>query len=225
MIELLLACLAGYLIGSVSFARIVARRVLPGEEIRTTSYDLGGHGFTAEARGFSPAAVASRAGSRAGGLATVGDICKAVVATGLAWVVFDRDAAAAAGVGAVLGHAAPLYHGFRGAFGQSPMIGAALVLSPLGLPVAILGSVVTAFATAEMTWVTVLWPLFLVLWGVAVGDTAFTWFAVAANLVYLWRVGPQVVQRVRYRREHHPTRSERRAEILVTMRTPQYEAD
>lgn len=223
MTALLLAALAGYLVGSVSFARLVAGRVLPGEEIESTSYDLGGHGFTSEARGFSPGAVAKRAGPRAGGLATVGDILKAVVATGLVWLVLDRDAAAAAGVGAVLGHVAPLYHRFRGAFGQSPIIGAALVLSPLGVPVAVVASIATAFVSAEMTWMTLVWPAFLVPWGLVTGDATFTWFAVLVNLVYGWRVAPQAVQRVRYRRARRPGRRERWAEIVETMRTPQYD--
>lgn len=222
--EFLLAGLAGYLVGSVSFSRIVAARVLPGEEIESTTYEIGGHGFTSEARGFSPGAVADRAGSRAGGTATIGDIAKAAVVTGVVWLVVDRDAAAVAGVGAVLGHVAPLYHRFRGAFGQSPVIGASVVLSPLGLPVAIIASLVVSFLTAELVWVTMLWPVFLVAWGLAVGDVPFTWFAVAANAIYLWRIGSQVAQRIRYRRERRPTRAERLDELRVTFRTRQYGA-
>ncbi len=220
MTELVLAALVGYLVGSVSFARVVAARVLPGEEIESTTYDIGGQGFRSEARGFSPGAVNDRAGARAGGLATLGDILKAVLATGVAWLVFDRDAAAAAGVGVVLGHVAPLYHRFRGAFGQSPIIGATLVLSPLGLPVAIAASLAVTLLAAELVWVTMLWPLFLVPWGLAFSDTAFTWFAVGANVLYLWRMASQLAQRARFRRERRPDRSERMAEIRALRPAP-----
>jgi glycerol-3-phosphate acyltransferase PlsY len=221
--ELLVAAVLAYLLGSVSFARIVGARVLPGEEIESTSYEIGGHGFVSEARGFSPGAVNKRAGARAGGIATIGDITKAVVATGVAWLVLDRDAAAAAGVGVVLGHVAPLYHRFRGAFGQSPIIGATLVLSPLGLPVAIVASLVTTVVAAEVAWVTMLWPVFLVPWGVWFADAPFTWFAVGANVLYLWRMADQLGQRVRHRREHRPGRRERLDEVLMTFRTNQFD--
>lgn len=223
MTDLLLAFALAYLVGSVSFARIVASRVLPGEEIESTTYEIGGRGFESEARGFSPGAVNKRAGARAGGLATIGDILKAVLATGVAWLVLDRDAAAAAGVGVVLGHVAPLYHRFRGAFGQSPIIGATLVLSPLGLPVAIVASLATTVVAAEVAWVTMLWPVFLVPWGVWFADAPFTWFAVGANVLYLWRMADQLGQRVRFRREHRPDRRARIDEVLHTFRTSQFE--
>ncbi len=215
---LVLAALFGYLLGSVSFARIVAARVLPGEEITSTTYEIGGHGFESEARGFSPAAVNERAGARAGGIATIGDILKGVVAVGLTWLLVDRDAAAAAGVGAVLGHAAPLYHRFRGAFGQSPIIGATLVLSPLGFLVAFLASLVTSLVAAEVVWVTMLWPVFLIPWGLLFADEPFTWFAVGANAVYLWRMSSQLGQRLRFRRERRPDRRERLDEVRNTLR-------
>lgn len=225
MTDLVLGGLLGYLLGSVSFARIVASRVLPGEDISRTVHDVGGQGFETEVHGVSPSAVGSRAGPRAGGLATLGDILKATVATGLAWLVLDRDAAAAAGVGAVLGHVAPLYHRFRGGFGQSPIIGATLVLSPLGLPAAIVASNVVTLVAAEMTWGSLLWPLFLVAWGLVFSDTPFTWFAVLANVLYLWRLAPQLAQRVRFRQEHHLSRRERLAEVRTAFRAPMFRPD
>jgi acyl phosphate:glycerol-3-phosphate acyltransferase len=216
--DLFLGLVGGYLLGTVSFARLVARRTLRGQDISTSHYEMGDKGFVIEARGVSPGAVGSRAGRRAGGLATLGDISKAAMAVGVAWWLLGRDPAAAAGAGAVLGHVFPVQYRFKGAFGQSPIIGASLVLSPLGLPFAIVAANLVAWALGEVTIGSVLWPVFLIIWGVAFSDNAYTWFAVAANALYLMRVGPQIAQRVRFRRANPLTAAERRAEILSAYR-------
>lgn len=218
MRDLLLGLVVGYLLGTISFARLVAGRTLRGEDISTSRYEMGDKGFVIEAQGVSPGAVGSRAGRKAGGLATLGDISKAATAVGVAWWLLGRDAAAAAGAGAVLGHVFPVQYRFKGAFGQSPMIGASMVLSPLGLPFAIVAANLVGWVLGEVIIGSVLWPLFLVIWGVVFSDGAYTWFAVVANALYLMRVGPQVAQRVRFRRANPLTAAERRAEILAAYR-------
>jgi len=217
------AALVGYALGSMSAARLVARRRLRGEDLSTTSYDVGGLGFSVEARGVSPGSVGARAGARAGGLATLGDIAKAAVAVGAVWAWLGRDAAAVAGAGAVLGHVAPIQHRFRGAFGQSPIIGAALVLSPLSIPFAVVAAAGASWALAEVVIGTTLWTLFLIAWGWWRDDPTFVWFAVAANAIYLTRVAPQLAQRVRFRRTFRPDARARWGEILHTYRSKPFD--
>lgn len=218
MIEILMGLAVGYALGTVSTARLVAARSIGEEDISTTEYAMGDQGFVVTAEGVSPGAVGSRAGARAGGLAALGDIAKGALACGLTWWLLGRAPAAAAGVGAVLGHVFPVQYRFKGAFGQSPIIGASLVLSPLGLPFALVAANVVGMLIAEVTVGSVLWPLFLVLWGILLGDPAFVWFALVANGIYLVRVGPQLVQRFRFRKATPLTMRERRAEIISTFK-------
>lgn len=216
--SLLVGAVVGYLLGSISVARIIASRVVPDEEDWTTTYAVG-EDYSTEAVGLSPGAVGMRAGPRYGGLSTLGDMAKAALAVGAVWLVLGRDAAAAAGAGAVIGHIWPVYHRFRGAFGLSPIIGASLVLSPLGVPFALVAGAVGAWVVVDITVMTTLWPLFLILWGWLFSDSAFLWFAVVANLAYLVRVWPQLAQRLAYRRTNRPGIRRRAREILAGYRS------
>ena len=73
---LLSAALAGYLVGSISFARVVGRIVLPGQDLSaaTLQYDESG---AIEVEGVSATSVSVRAGRRWGLLVSLLDIAKA----------------------------------------------------------------------------------------------------------------------------------------------------
>ena len=68
------AVVAAYLIGSVSFARIVAARVIPDEDITTTAFDVPDSDETWTYHGVSATSVLQRAGARWGIAVIVLDI-------------------------------------------------------------------------------------------------------------------------------------------------------
>lgn len=218
MIRLGLSAALGYLLGSVSFARIVAARVLPGEDVADTEVEAG-PGFAYRVGRVSPGAVGRRAGARAGGLATLGDMAKGAIAVGVTTAVFGRRAGAVAGAAAVVGHAWPVFHRFDGAFGQSPIIGASLVLDPRSVPAAVAMGHVGSWLVGDSLVHGLLWPVFLVPWGARRSDPALVGFAVAANAVYLVRVWPQVRQRLDFRRSHPASARERWAELAASYRS------
>lgn len=218
MIGLVVSAVVGYLLGSISFARIVARRVLPGVDLSSSEIEAGPD-YTVRLERVSAGAVGVRAGGRAGGLAALGDIVKAALAAGLMWLLFGREAGAVAGAAAVVGHAWPVFHRFRGGVGQSPIIGAALVLSPLSVPAAIVTANVGSWVVGDAIVHGALWTVFLIPWGVWGSDDAFLWFAVAANVVYLPLVSSQVRQRLEYRRTHPASARERWAELAASYRS------
>lgn len=220
-----LGALIGYLLGSISVARIIANKVVPDETSWTTSYPVGSEGFVTETNALSPSAVGMRAGARYGGLATLGDMAKAALAVGIVWWLLGRDAAAAAGAAAVVGHCWPVFHRFRGAYGQSPIIGAALVLSPLSIPFAIVAGTAASWLVLDVLFMTLLWPLFLIVWGATFSDGPFLWFAIVANAVYLVRVWPQVLQRIAFRREQRPDARRRARELLGAYRSNPFSPD
>jgi acyl phosphate:glycerol-3-phosphate acyltransferase len=116
----ILSVVAGYLIGSLSFAVLLVRWKT-GKDIRN------------EGSGNAGATNVLRAHGKSLGLAVaLLDIGKGAAAVGLAKLVTANPrAAAAAGVAAVLGHIFPLFSGFRGGKGVATAVGAFLVLSPL----------------------------------------------------------------------------------------------
>ncbi len=121
MPEALVGALIGYLFGSFPSAALLAR--LRGEDIFRVG--SGNMGAMNTARNLGPAL---------GVLVLVLDIAKAALAVLSArWLFPDVFASAlAAGVGAVLGHAWPLFTRFRGGKALACALGASLPLYPLG---------------------------------------------------------------------------------------------
>jgi acyl phosphate:glycerol-3-phosphate acyltransferase len=116
-----LLVVAGYLIGSLSFALLLVRW-RTGADIRK------------EGSGNAGATNVLRAHGKALGLAVaLLDAAKGTAAVLLVRLVTaDPRYAAAAGFAAILGHVFPLYSGFRGGKGVATAVGAFLVLAPLG---------------------------------------------------------------------------------------------
>jgi glycerol-3-phosphate acyltransferase PlsY len=116
-----LLVVAGYLIGSLSFALLLVRW-RTGTDIRK------------EGSGNAGATNVLRAHGKALGLAVaLLDVAKGAAAVLLVRLVTaDPRYAAAAGFAAILGHVFPLYSGFRGGKGVATAVGAFLVLAPAG---------------------------------------------------------------------------------------------
>jgi glycerol-3-phosphate acyltransferase PlsY len=139
MLATLAALLAGYLLGSVSFAVIVSR-VFGLADPRT--YGSGNPGAT----------NVLRSGSKAAALLTLlGDALKGALAVGLVrWFGapygLGDTAAAWAGAAAFIGHLYPVYFHFKGGKGVATFLGVLLAINPwLGLAACLLWALVALF--------------------------------------------------------------------------------
>lgn len=128
----LLAALVGYLLGSISFARIIMRLAAPGEELTGMKLDIGS-GETVQVDTIGGTAISVKLGAKYGIITALLDILKAAVPAltlkllypGMPYYLF-------AATMAVVGHNWPIYNRFKGGRGQSPMIGGFLVADWLG---------------------------------------------------------------------------------------------
>lgn len=128
-----LVVVAGYLIGSVDFAVLVARR--------------GGVDIYAEGSGNPGASNVARVlGKRAGALVMLLDLVKGVVAAALGELIGGSELTGfLAGAAAVVGHCFPIFHRFRGGKGVATTIGLLLWTIPwLGVSLAVLWAAVLA---------------------------------------------------------------------------------
>lgn len=147
MLQTVILAIAGYLIGAVSFARIVGAVVLPGTNLGRTDLVLPGDNETIEYTGVSATSVGARLGSRWGMLVGVLDGLKGFLPVFAVHLLFpastDHVVVAAA---IVIGHNWPVYYRFHGGRGQSAVIGsllaidwlAPLVTIPLGSAIGLL---------------------------------------------------------------------------------------
>jgi acyl phosphate:glycerol-3-phosphate acyltransferase len=117
---------AAYLIGSIPFALLLARRWGAEDLRRIGSGNLGA------------ANVLRASGLTAGVLVAALDIAKGAVSVVLAQrLVGPGPGPAAAGVAAIVGHVYPVWLGFRGGKGVATACGVFTVLTPLAVPPAI----------------------------------------------------------------------------------------
>jgi glycerol-3-phosphate acyltransferase PlsY len=114
----IIALVIAYLIGSVDFGVIVPR--ILGIDI----YEHGsGNPGTSN--------VFRSVGKGAAAVVLVGDALKGVVAAVIGSTLGGETVGFAAALAAVLGHAFPVWHGFKGGRGVAPAVGAAIWLAPV----------------------------------------------------------------------------------------------
>ena len=201
------AAVAGYLIGSLSGTRIVARWT-GTSDLSTTIVVVDGTGTSVESHGVSPSSMQARRGAGAGFLAAGIDILKALLPTLVAALLFpDSGEAAVVATFVQVGHAYPIYHHFVGGYGISPLLGSLLVLDWRALIFAIvlfglIGLIVgNAFIAIES------WPLGLIPWFAWQGSEWLVAYAVVANVIYWWRSRHETTAAMRsFRHDRRPWR-------------------
>lgn len=165
--------LAGYLIGSIPFALIVARR--RGTDLRQVgSGNLGA------------ANVMRTSGVTAGVLVAALDMAKGAASVWLAARVSDgAGLPAAAGLAAIIGHIYPIWLRFRGGKGVATACGVFSVLTPLAVPPALAIFAATVWLTKYISLGSVLASIALPPIAYALGSPAPAVLAAAAAAVII----------------------------------------
>ena len=186
-----------YLIGSVPFALLLARRWGAADLRRIGSGNLGA------------ANVLRTSGVKAGMVVAMLDIAKGVVSVMLARR-FGGDAAApaAAGLAAIVGHIYPVWLRFRGGKGVATACGVFSVLTPLAIPPA-----VAIFAVA--VWITKYISLGSVLASVALPPIAYAMGSPAPVVVAAFVASAIIVFRHRSNLMRLRTGTERRIGVRI----------
>lgn len=151
-----LALLGAYVVGSVDFAVVVARS--RGIDIRAAGSGNPGTSNVLRTMGKGPAAVV-----------LVGDLVKGVIAAAFGWIATGGDpanqpVAYAAGLLAVVGHAYPVFHRFRGGKGVATGGGVLMFTVPfaaliLALEWAVVARVFKVASVASLVGVVAALPL------------------------------------------------------------------
>lgn len=198
MTWLLAAALIGYLLGSISFTRIVAARVAPDADLSETSFAYAEGGEPVRVQGVSASSLRAHAGGRWALVVVVLDVAKAAVPA----LAFERlapgtDAALVAAAAAVVGHVWPVWHGFVGGFGVSPMIGGLLVIDPLALLVTIAVAGLIGVALADRLVAFDGWTLLLIPWFAYRGEPPEAVYALIVVGVYWFAMRAEVRDHLR----------------------------
>lgn len=187
------AAVVGYLLGSISFARLVGRKVAPGADLTATDLELPG-GATIEYGGVSATSIGARTGPKWGIVVGVGDMAKAFVPTLAARLIWPDDSYhLITAVAVMLGHNYPIFHRFKGGRGQSPLYGGLLAVDWVALPVTtLLGVAVGLFVLRDMLVAYSLGQWLLIPWFIWRAGPPEVAYAVAINLLYTLAMVPEL---------------------------------
>ncbi len=201
-----LAIIVGYLLGSISFARVVGRFVAPGADltedtlISSTDADrpLRLHAVSATTLG-------NRAGPWAGVTAGILDVLKVLLPTlafrFLADPVYPYFLMTA--TAGMVGHIWPIYYRFRGGRGLSAAYGGFLAVDPLGAVVTwLIGTLLGLLVIRDgmVTFIGWMWLMIPWLW-FRTHDWRFAIFALAINVLFVFAMIPEIKTHVQYRKE------------------------
>jgi glycerol-3-phosphate acyltransferase PlsY len=177
----------GYLLGSISFARMAVR--LSGKPVDIGHWEVhlpSGETFTSDI--VSATSLRLALGPRYGCLVALLDMAKVAIPT-LALRLWAPDEpyyfiAAAAGV---VGHDYPVFHGFKGGHGESAILGGLLVIDPVALVVTTILGFGVGFVAGSILVVRWAGLLLLVPWlWISTGDPWALAYIVLVLTLFFW---------------------------------------
>jgi glycerol-3-phosphate acyltransferase PlsY len=213
---ILLAAISGYLIGSLSFARIMLRLVAPGQEYQKIRRAVPGTDEAFEGHSVSANSVRVQLGSRYGCLTALLDASKAAVPA-LAFRLWQPDGPyyLIAATTAMVGHIYPLYHRFRGGMGLSTMYGGFFVLDWLGVVVTTLVGMAAGILAEHVLILRWSGMLLMIPWiWFRTHDPAKLIYVIVANALYWTAMIPELRQYFQFKAEDKLPDSAEVADLL-----------
>jgi glycerol-3-phosphate acyltransferase PlsY len=192
----ILAAITGYLLGSISSARVVIRRFSPGTELSLIRQPIPNTDIVFESDSVSASMVRMQVGTRYGCLTAILDILKVFIPT-LVFKVWQPDQPyfLIAAFFGLVGHDWPLYYRFKGGRGESAILGGMLAIDPLGLVVTNLIGSVIGWLVGDVLVLRWSFLVLLIPWlWLRTQDPAYLIYAFAINLVYWGTMSPELKQ-------------------------------
>lgn len=191
----ILSGLVGYLLGAISFSRLITRLLAPDldlEDVRLPKPD-GSEGERLLTVGATTAAI--KLGPRVGCAIGLLDVLKAFVPVLAFRLLYpDQYYYLVAGLFAVIGHNWPVYYRFKGGGGMSPTLGGFLAVDWLGTLVANVLGLLFGFAVIrDLFFAYVGWTWFMIPWlWIRTGNPVFAIYALAVNVVFFLALLPEL---------------------------------
>jgi glycerol-3-phosphate acyltransferase PlsY len=191
----LAAAVAGYLLGCISFARIITRFVAPQQDVTQTAMAIPGTEETMRLRAVSGTAVSMHLGPRYGCLTSLLDMLKVALPAAFFRFAFPgQPYFLIAAITGILGHDWPIFYGFKGGSGLSPTYGGMLVISPVGVIVTAVGGLLLGlfvFRNVVVLYLAGLWLMIPWLWFTTYDLWYFT-YGIIVNVLFFIAMIPEI---------------------------------
>jgi glycerol-3-phosphate acyltransferase PlsY len=182
----IVAGLIGYLAGSLSFARILTRIITKSSHVEKLREAIPGTDQTFESDSVSATVVTQNLGKRFGCLTALLDMFKVALPAFLVRYYFpDESYFLVTGLLGMLGHDYPVYHRFQGGRGESPMIGAMVVINWFGILIANAASMILGYLTGSILVLRYGWYVLMIFWyWIYFNDIFHIGFMILANFIF-----------------------------------------
>lgn len=199
-----LSAVISYLLGSISFTRLVTRFVSPQVDIENVRLPSSSGEKGAPLRSMGATTASVELGPRWGCSIGLLDILKVALPVLVFRLIYpDQYYFLIAGVFGMLGHNWPIYYRFNGGSGMSSIYGAFFVIDWLGAIVCSVGGMLLGFflikdilvAYMAGAWLMIPWFWF------RTRDPAFIIFAIAMNVLYILALLPEIRMQIKAHQE------------------------
>jgi glycerol-3-phosphate acyltransferase PlsY len=199
----LLAAVMGYLVGSISFARLVARVIAPDKDLSETEFRAPGGEEAVVSHTVSATTVSMHISPRFGFVTVVLDMLKITITTLVFKHVYpDTPYFLIAATTGMIGHVWPLYHHFKGGRGISAVYGGMFAIDWIGVFATSVGGMLLGLLVLRdmlVAYMAGLWLIIPWLW-FRTHDVNHLLYGIAVNLIFLLAEIPDVKQYLRFKR-------------------------
>jgi len=201
---LLISALVGYLIGSISFARIGLRLAGADRDISELEIPVEGADETARVEIFGANAASMILGAKAGIAIGIMDMLKAAFPMLLFRIFFPAEHYyLVIWVAVLIGHNWPLYFNFKGGRGFSVIFGGLIIIDWIAaIMLPFIGILFGLFVAGNMMIGYLGWIVFMPFWfWFRTFDLSFLSYSVTILMLFLFSTRPEVRTMAKYRRE------------------------
>ena len=180
------ASLTGYLIGSVSTARLVYFLVTRSKNYEPFKESIPHTDEKFESDLISATWISKKLGKRYGCITSVLDMLKVALPTLLFKLIFTSPPFfLLTAIFGIFGHNYPIYYRFRGGRGESPILGALFVINWFGILIANAASSILGFISGSILVMRFGWYVLLIFWfWYYFRDLYYVLFMVLANFLF-----------------------------------------
>ena len=191
---ILMVAVVSYLIGSISFSRIVAKFVDPDVDLESVELPAAGGG-THRLKMVGATTASIKLGPKVGCTIGILDILKAFLPVlALKLMYPDQYYHLISAVFVVLGHNYPIFFNFKGGAGVSPIYGGFIVVDFIGIVVSTIASLIFGFFIVRdmvVAYVSEVW--FMLIWLIIFkGDWPHIIYGIAINIIFLLGFVPEI---------------------------------
>jgi glycerol-3-phosphate acyltransferase PlsY len=201
---LIFALFIGYLIGSISFTRLLARIFIPDEDIEMTEMDIRGTEDKFKFHSVSATTMAVKKGPLYGMTASFLDMIKAMLPVYYFIHQFpDMNYHLAVSFTCILGHNFPVFYGFKGGRGMSPLFGSLFIIDWKSIFVTSLGGMFFGLIVLrDMFFAFTSGPLFLLPYFWVTHDSMdLVYYSLLINVIFWIAVLPEIQSYLKLRKK------------------------